>query len=47
MLVDMYEQVRIGRLGTVTDDVQRILGKPARDFTDYARHAAAEGAWNT
>jgi hypothetical protein len=31
----------------VTDDVERLLGRPARDFTDYARHAAAEGVWST
>lgn len=36
-----------GRNAYVTDDVQRVLGRPATDFTDYARAAAATGCWNT
>ncbi|MGN9845445.1 NAD(P)H-binding protein [Nonomuraea sp. H19] len=47
LTVGLYEHVRSGGLATLTDDVQRVLGRPARDFTDYARQAAAEGAWNT
>ena len=26
--------------------VQRALGRQPRDFSDYARHAAASGIWN-
>jgi len=26
--------------------VQRALGRAPRDFADYARHAASNGAWN-
>lgn len=35
-----------GRNAVVTDDVARVLGRPARDFTDFARDAAAAGAWD-
>jgi len=31
---------------TLGDGVQRALGRPARDFADYARDAAAAGAWD-
>jgi uncharacterized protein YbjT (DUF2867 family) len=43
--VDLYAHVRSGGLGTLTDDVRRVLGRPPRDFTEYARTAAAQGAW--
>jgi len=35
-----------GRNSYLTDGVQRALGRPARDFADYARDAAATGVWN-
>lgn len=48
-LADLYEYlfttVLDGRNAHVTDGVQRALGRPARDFRDYARDAAARGAW--
>lgn len=28
-----------------TDDVQRVTGRPARSFAEFARRAAASGAW--
>ncbi|MBV2358414.1 NmrA family NAD(P)-binding protein [Thalassococcus sp. CAU 1522] len=34
-----------GRNAHVCDGVQRALGRPPRDFADYARGAAASGAW--
>ncbi|MEM7446558.1 MAG: NmrA family transcriptional regulator, partial [Pseudomonadota bacterium] len=34
-----------GRNAHLTDGVQRALGRPPRDFTDFARAAAAAGAW--
>jgi len=33
-------------LEIITDGVQRALGRPPRDFADYARDAAATGVWN-
>ncbi|MGW0563158.1 NAD(P)H-binding protein [Streptomyces sp. NPDC003016] len=46
LTVDLYAHVRSGALGTVTDDVEKVLGRRPRDFADYARTAAGEGAWN-
>lgn len=34
-----------GRNAYLCDGVERALGRPARDFTDYVRAAAAAGAW--
>ncbi|WP_311203317.1 hypothetical protein [Streptomyces gossypii] len=34
-------------LATLADGVQRALGRPPRGFSDYAKTAAAQGAWNT
>lgn len=34
-----------GRNAHVTDGVQRALGRPPRDFADFARAAARSGAW--
>lgn len=34
-----------GRNSHLTDDVQRALGRPPRDFSDYVRQTAASGVW--
>ncbi|MEM8580317.1 MAG: NmrA family NAD(P)-binding protein [Pseudomonadota bacterium] len=36
-----------GRNAQVCDGVVQALGRPARDFADYAATAAASGAWST
>jgi uncharacterized protein YbjT (DUF2867 family) len=41
----LFTTVLDGRNAHVTDGVARALGRPARDFRDYARSAAANGAW--
>ena len=35
----------LGNDAYVTDGVQRGLGRPPRDFTDYATRTAATGIW--
>ncbi|MFT2016414.1 NmrA family transcriptional regulator [Streptomyces sp. 796.1] len=45
-LTHLFGTVLDGRNARVTDDVRRVLGRPARDFDDYAKDAAAAGAWN-
>jgi hypothetical protein len=30
----------------VSEDVAKVLGRPAKDFETYAREAAATGIWN-
>jgi hypothetical protein len=34
-----------GRNAYLADGVQRALGRPPRDFADYARATAATGVW--
>jgi uncharacterized protein YbjT (DUF2867 family) len=46
-LTDLFVRVLDGHNAHVSGDVERVLGRPARDFTDYARAAAAAGAWST
>ncbi|MDF9868615.1 uncharacterized protein YbjT (DUF2867 family) [Streptomyces pratensis] len=47
LTIDLYTQIRTGTLASVTDDVEKVLGRPPRNFAQYARTAAAQGAWNT
>jgi uncharacterized protein YbjT (DUF2867 family) len=46
MLTDVFAQVLDGRNTYLGDGVQRALGRPPRDFRDYARDAAATGSWD-
>ncbi|HKA03669.1 MAG TPA: hypothetical protein VKD67_05050, partial [Acidimicrobiales bacterium] len=41
----LFKEV-LGGSAYVTDDVQRALGRPPRDFSDFVRDAAASGAWD-
>ncbi len=43
---ELIAEVLDGRNSHLTDGVQRALGRPPRDFADYARDAAASGVWN-
>jgi uncharacterized protein YbjT (DUF2867 family) len=45
LIEHLFTEVLDGRNAQLADGVQRILGRPARDFGDYARDAAAAGAW--
>ncbi|MGH9381113.1 MAG: NmrA family transcriptional regulator, partial [Thermoanaerobaculia bacterium] len=42
----LFTTVLDGRNAQVTDGVQRALGRPPRDFSVYAREAAAAGIWS-
>jgi len=46
MLDYLFATVLDGRNAYLTDGVQRALGRPPRDFSDYARAAAATGIWS-
>jgi uncharacterized protein YbjT (DUF2867 family) len=46
LLTYLFGEVLDGRNVAVADGVQRALGRPARDFADFAREAAATGIWN-
>jgi hypothetical protein len=46
MLTDVFTEVLDGRNAYLSDGVQRALGRPPRDFADFARATAATGVWN-
>jgi uncharacterized protein YbjT (DUF2867 family) len=41
----LFTEVLDGRNASLADGVEQALGRPARDFRDYAREAAASGVW--
>jgi hypothetical protein len=41
----LFTEVLDGRNAHLTDGVQRALGRPPREFADYARETAASGIW--
>ena len=43
----LFGEILDGRNAHLTDGVQRALGREPRDFKDFARDAAAAGAWDT
>jgi len=45
MLDYLFSTVLDGRNASLTDGVQRALGRPPRDFAAYARDVAATGLW--
>ncbi|MFK7838904.1 MAG: NAD(P)H-binding protein [Bdellovibrionales bacterium] len=47
MLDYLFSTVLDGRNAHLTDGVQRALGRPPKDFADYARDVAASGVWKT
>lgn len=42
----VFGQIFDGRNAHATDTVERVLGRPASDFTAYVARAAAAGAWS-
>jgi uncharacterized protein YbjT (DUF2867 family) len=46
LITFLFTEVLDGRNASVTDGIQRALGRPARDFSDYVRATAATGVWN-
>lgn len=45
LLDELFSEVLDGRSSQVADGVEQALGRPGRDFADYARDVAASGAW--
>ena len=45
-IAELIAEVLDGRNAYLTDGVQRALGRPPRDFRDYARATAATGVWD-
>lgn len=42
----LFTEVLTESNAVVTNDVERVLGRKAKDFRDYARETAATGVWN-
>jgi uncharacterized protein YbjT (DUF2867 family) len=42
---DLFAVIRNHRSEYVSDGVQQVLGRPPRDFTDWARETATTGIW--
>jgi uncharacterized protein YbjT (DUF2867 family) len=45
-LTELFAAIFDGRNQSLADGVQQALGRPPRDFAEYARRAAATGAWD-
>ncbi|MFD5202287.1 NmrA family transcriptional regulator [Streptomyces sp. NPDC058375] len=45
LITYLFTTVLDGRNASLGDGVQQVLGRPARDFTAYARETAATGVW--
>jgi uncharacterized protein YbjT (DUF2867 family) len=43
----LFEQVLDGRNSSVTNDIEKVLGRKATDFSTYAKEAAKTGIWTT
>jgi uncharacterized protein YbjT (DUF2867 family) len=46
VLANLFTRVLDGRNASLADGVQRALGRPPRDFADFAADVARTGAWN-
>ncbi|MEJ3658485.1 NmrA family transcriptional regulator [Actinomycetes bacterium KLBMP 9759] len=45
-LREVFAELRSGDNASTTGDVERVLGRPPRDFAAFAAAAAADGAWS-
>jgi uncharacterized protein YbjT (DUF2867 family) len=45
-LTELFARVLDGHNAYLTSDVESVLGRPARDFAEYAAQAAATGVWD-
>jgi hypothetical protein len=46
LLDELFTKVLDGRNETLTDGVQRVLGRQPKDFFAYATETAATGIWS-
>ncbi|WP_428522170.1 NAD(P)H-binding protein [Roseibium sp.] len=46
VITEIARETLDGRNAHLADGVQRALGRPPKDFADYARDAACSGAWS-
>ena len=41
----LFTEVLDGRNSTITNDIEKVLGRKAKDFTNYARETVTTGVW--
>ena len=42
----LFTEVLDGRNSSITNDIERVLGRKAKDFSTYVQEAASTGIWN-
>ncbi len=42
----LFTEVLDGRNSSITNDIEKVLGRKAKDFTQYVKETAATGIWN-
>ncbi len=42
----LFTEVLVETNSIITNDIQKVLGRKAKDFTEYARETASTGIWN-
>ena len=42
----LFTEVLVDKNSVVTNDIEKVLGRKAKDFGEYARERAATGIWN-
>jgi uncharacterized protein YbjT (DUF2867 family) len=42
----LFTNVLDGRNSSTTNDLEKVLGRKPKDFSEYARETAATGVWN-
>jgi len=42
----LFTEVLVDKNSVVTNDIEKVPGRKAKDFADYARETAATGIWN-
>ena len=42
----LFTEVLVDRNSSVTNDIEKVLGRKAKDFSEYAKETATTGIWN-
>ena len=42
----LFTEVLVDKNSVVTNDIEKVLGRKAKDFAEYARETATTGIWN-
>jgi hypothetical protein len=46
LITYLFTEVLVEKNSIVVNDIEKILGRKAKDFTEYARDTAKTGIWN-